>query len=156
MRWTIIPFGKHKGKTFPQIMFSDPDWVFWAFEEGVFDRQWAFLAREAANIYCKAQYIKIPSRLGENLVVENTGHSSTGTFQDFRIVSKGQANHEGSSLTLYRDVIDLRIPRRFSSYDKLGYECMLRSLKFYLFGNERLRMTKEKCEQFFDDPANFH
>ncbi len=156
MSWTIIPFGKHKGKTFPQIMFSDPDWFFWAFETGVFDTKWAFLKREAVDIYGKAQNIKIPSPLGDALVVEYTVHSPTGTFQDFRIVSKGRTNDERSSSTFTGgEVIDLSIPRQFSSYDKFGCKNMLQSLKFCLFGNERLRMTKQRCEAFYDDSENF-
>jgi len=30
MAWSTLPFGKHKGKTLPQIVFADPDWFFWA------------------------------------------------------------------------------------------------------------------------------
>jgi hypothetical protein len=29
MIWTTIPFGKHQGKTLPQIVIDDPDWFFW-------------------------------------------------------------------------------------------------------------------------------
>ena len=136
-------------------MFSDPNWFFWAFETGAFDRNWAFLKREAANIYGKAQYIKIPSRLGDALVVEYTVHRPTGKFQDFRIVPAYHMDYEERRSTFYGEVIDLRIPRRFSSYDKLGYRSMLRCLKFSLFGNERLRMTKQRCEAFYDDSENF-
>jgi hypothetical protein len=29
MRWSVMPFGKYKGKTFPEIIVRDPDWFFW-------------------------------------------------------------------------------------------------------------------------------
>jgi hypothetical protein len=29
MRWSVVPFGKYKGKTFPEIIVRDPDWFFW-------------------------------------------------------------------------------------------------------------------------------
>jgi hypothetical protein len=29
MIWTTVPFGKHQGKTLPQIVIDDPDWFFW-------------------------------------------------------------------------------------------------------------------------------
>ena len=29
MRWSTVPFGKYKGKTFPEIIVRDPDWFFW-------------------------------------------------------------------------------------------------------------------------------
>jgi hypothetical protein len=31
-RWAKIGYGKHTGKTLPQIILSDPDWFFWALE----------------------------------------------------------------------------------------------------------------------------
>ena len=30
MRWSTVPFGKYKGKTFPEIIVRDADWFFWA------------------------------------------------------------------------------------------------------------------------------
>jgi hypothetical protein len=28
--WSVLDFGKHKGRTLPWVMFHDPDWFFWA------------------------------------------------------------------------------------------------------------------------------
>ena len=36
MSWSSLEFGKHEGKTIPQVVFSDPDWFFWAIQEDVF------------------------------------------------------------------------------------------------------------------------
>jgi hypothetical protein len=36
MAWSTLNFGKHAGKTLPQIVFADPDWFFWAIETNVF------------------------------------------------------------------------------------------------------------------------
>jgi len=155
MSWTKLRYGRHTGKTFPQILFSDPDWLFWAVEEGPFAKKKTFLAREAADIDRKARNIRIPSRLGEDLVVEYFIHRPTGKFIEFRIVPADQPYHEGSSPTFRGDVIDLSIPRKISSYDKLGYKSILASLKFYIFRTSKTRMTKEKCEEFYDDPTNF-
>ena len=33
MVWTTFPFGKHRGKTLPQIILDDPDWFFWILPE---------------------------------------------------------------------------------------------------------------------------
>ena len=30
-----LDFGKHYGLTLSQVMFRDPDWIFWAHESGV-------------------------------------------------------------------------------------------------------------------------
>jgi len=37
MRWSTLKSGKYEGKTLPQVLFKDPDYFFWAIEEGVFD-----------------------------------------------------------------------------------------------------------------------
>ena len=33
MIWTTLNFSRHVGKTLPQILFSDPDWFFWAMDK---------------------------------------------------------------------------------------------------------------------------
>lgn len=35
MSWTALEFGRHTGRSLPQVMFADPDWFFWAVEAGV-------------------------------------------------------------------------------------------------------------------------
>ena len=30
MKWTTLTFGKHDGKTLPEIIIKDADWFFWA------------------------------------------------------------------------------------------------------------------------------
>jgi hypothetical protein len=34
--WIDLWFEKHKGKTLPQVMFTDPGWFFWARDEEIF------------------------------------------------------------------------------------------------------------------------
>jgi hypothetical protein len=29
MHWSVVPFGKYRGKTFPEIIVRDLDWFFW-------------------------------------------------------------------------------------------------------------------------------
>src|SRR5438876_986407 len=59
MAWTELKFGKHKGKTLPQVLFSDPDWFFWASEQQTFR---GAQRREADLIYVRATHIRIPVR----------------------------------------------------------------------------------------------
>ena len=49
MKWTKVNFGSKKGMTLPQVMFKDPDWFFWAYENNAIKR----LAQEAEEIYRK-------------------------------------------------------------------------------------------------------
>ena len=154
MIWSVINFGTHKGKTLPQVLFSDPDWFFWAIEEGVFQNR-GTLRGQAADLNTKARHIKVPARHGTNMLVEYVIHPPTGKFAHIELVPASQPHHDGSSPTFRKSEIDLSIPRQIAQYDKLGCKNMLKSAKFYLFGSERTRMTKERCEEFFDDVSNF-
>ena len=71
------------------------------------------------------------------------------------LVPEDRIDHEGSSKTFYKDVIDLSVPRQISKYDKRGYKNMILSVKIHLFGNRHIRLTKEFCEEFFEDDGNF-
>lgn len=152
MAWSILPFGKHKGKTLPQIVFTDPDWFFWAMEENVFKGP---LKREAERIDARARAIRIPNNSAGNLEAEYLVHPPTGKFGNMEIVPTRRALHEGSSPAFRKDVIDLSVPRNIASYDKLGCRTLVSSAKSILFGSRTTRMTKERCEAFFDNPANF-
>jgi hypothetical protein len=154
MSWTIVNFGKHKGKTLPQILFSDPDWFFWTGKKGVFKNK-GTLNREADELNIKARHIKIPSRHGQNMVAEYIIDRPTMKFAHMELVPLDRPHHEGASPTFRKDVIDLSVPRQIIPYDKLGCSHMLSSVKYYLFGNESTRMTKKRCEDFFDNSDNF-
>jgi hypothetical protein len=53
------------------------------------------------------------------------------------------------------ECLDLSAPRRFKRYDKLGCRLLLRGFKYYLFGSEDARLTKQRCEEFFSNQSNF-
>jgi len=154
MSWSVINFGKHKGKTLPQVLFSDPDWFFWAIEEDIFQNKGS-LRGQAADLNSKARRIKVPERHGTNMLVEYIIHSPTGKFAQIELVSASQPHHNGSSPTFRKSEIDLSIPRQIVPYDKLGCKNMLKSAKFYLFESRSAHMTKKRCEDFFDDASNF-
>ena len=99
MSWTSLNFGKHKGKTLPQVMFNDPDWFFWAFEVRVFE-QGGLLKSEAARIHAKATSIRIPQVGSEQLQVEYTFYYSNHTSVGFEVVEKSRPPHDGSSPTV--------------------------------------------------------
>lgn len=71
MAWTVVNFGKYKGKnkTLPQIVFDDPDWFFWALGVGAFCGP---LEAEADRLADRAQRIRIPDPDWRDLVAEYT------------------------------------------------------------------------------------
>jgi hypothetical protein len=154
MAWSCLSFGKHKGKSLPQVLFTDPDWFFWAYEEPAFNKS-ITLRTEAANIYKKASSIRIPQSGSEPLVVEYQFQPGDCTSIGFVLVEESRPSHQGSTRTFRSDHIDMRYPRLQKGYDKLGYAIFLRCIKRELFGNESARMTKERCEKFFSGDSNF-
>ena len=152
MKWSILKFGKHKGKSLPQVLFSDPDWFFWSIEQKAFKYEDEQLIKEVIDINKKARRIKIPVTEGNDLVAEYIIHPPTGKFGELRPVGRDIQRHSGSNR---KDYIDMSAPRTIAPYDKLGYKTMLKSMKFYLFGSTKHKMTKERCEIFFSDENNF-
>ncbi|MGD9244261.1 MAG: hypothetical protein PVH36_04970 [Desulfobacterales bacterium] len=156
MNWTIVNFGKFRGKekTLPQIMFNDPDWFFDLMEKKIFEN-YGQLADEARDINFKAQHIKIPSSSGKKMVAEYYIHPSTEKFGDVRVVPEGQPLHEGASETWRQPCFSMAVPREISKYDKKGNRMHLQKLKYYLFGKSNYRITKNRAESFFNNLSNF-
>lgn len=154
MTWTHLSFGKHKGKTLPQVLWNDPDWFFWAVENDVFHKR-PSLKSESADLNSKARRIRIPDGIVDDPEVEYLVHPPSEKFGAFDIVSVDKPTHEGSSPAYRKKVIDLSVPRSIADYDKTGYKLFFQSLKFYIFGKSSARVTKQRAEAFYDDPGNF-
>ena len=141
MSWTIVNFGKHEGKTLPQIVLKDPDWFFWAMEDGVFEHR-GKLKQEAKEIYKKARKILITRRKNrKNWEVEYI-LDHHGKFQNMRIVRKTKPCDSGTLRSTY---IDLSMPRFIENYDKLGGDLIIRSFKDHVFNDSDYRLTKKRC-----------
>jgi hypothetical protein len=110
---------------------------------------------EAADLARKAQNIKIPGNEKGELIAEYLIHQPTGKFGDLHIVPKSQSVHEGGSPAFRKDRIDLSFVRRIKTFDKTGGKLLIGCVKHIVFGDSGARLTRQKCEQFFDDPKNF-
>lgn len=154
MNWTPLNFGKHEGKTLPQVLWNDPDWFFWAVEDNVFEKR-PSLDREANDLHSKALRIRVPDGIVDDPEVEYLVHVPSEKFGTFYIVNADKPIHEGSSPAYRKEVIDLSVPRSIANYDKTGYKLFLQSLRFYIFGKTSARVTKQRAEDFYSDPANF-
>jgi hypothetical protein len=155
MSWTELNFGKHAGKSLPQVLFADPDWFFWAVDNNVFAKRPA-ISREAEILNTRARNIKIPAAEAGTMTVEYVVHRPTGKFSHFDLVPREREEpHDGSSPTFRSNVIDMSVPRQIAQYDKLGCRSLISSLKFHVFGSKSARITKERAEAFFSNKANF-
>ena len=154
MAWTELELGKHTGRTLPEVMFKDADWFFWAYSMGRFKGS-PLYGREAADIYRKSRSIKVPQRGDEQLVAEYIVDPRRHNFRGLDLVPISRPPHQGYSQTFRLPVIDMAKIWEIAKYDKGGYQRLISDLKLYLFGSRRVRMTKQRCEAFFDDDANF-
>ena len=153
--WTELMFKKYRGSTLPQVLFTDPDWFFWAIANHIIKHPNALVA-EAELLNIRARRIRIPSLNGRNREAEYYFDRTTGKFSHFELVDANQPQHRGGSRTIRKAVIDLSVVRESRGYDKLGYKHFLSCLRTVLLGNESARMTKGRAEAFFDDPVNFY
>ena len=53
------------------------------------------------------------------------------------------------------DVETGRMPRQIAKYDKWGGRTVVKAFKKYVFGNENIRLTRARCELFFENDSNF-
>jgi hypothetical protein len=147
MAWTALRFGRHRGKTLPQVVFGDPDWFFWAYEERVLEAP--HLANEARLIHRRATSIRVPM-VGGQRGVAVFYMDVRGRLAGFEIVAATATLDDGARRV---DRIDLSLPRRCKEYDKAGGRIVVDEVRERLFGGGRL--TRRRCEEFFDNAANF-
>jgi hypothetical protein len=148
MRWTTIGFGKHKGKTLPEVIFDDADWFFWAYEDDIFK---GALAREIREVYRRARAVRIPEQDGQRRLVEYRFHPKNGKFTTMFLIPDGPI-FECQTVS---PVIDFYVPRACCKYDKTGCKNLVLAFKAIFFGNQSHRLSKKAREDFFSDDANF-
>ena len=151
MIWSELTFGRHEGRILPEVVFRDPDWFFWAMENDVFERR-GVIKHEADYVCMKATSIRIPRSNERELEVQHYIHPGTGKFGQLEVVPKEQPLH---SQAFRGSVIDLSVARSIARYDKCGSRLLVRCAKEILFGSKSYRMTRQRCEEFFDDESNF-
>jgi hypothetical protein len=149
MKWTPLPFGKHAGKTLPEIILKDADWFFWAMGKRAFN---GWLGIQAKDLCRKAQAIKIPKRRPSRWLVEYC-YEDNGRFLGLRIVKAKEAGFQ-SSLNHRAPYLDLTSIRRRRTFDKRGCKNLLRDFRHLYFGKNK-RITKERIEAFFNDESRF-
>ena len=151
MLWTPLQTEKHRGKTLPQVVFSDPDWFFHLHKKDWFEFNHYY---EAEELYRRATSIRIPQPdAGEKWEMEYVFLYEK--FDHMQLVPESRPQHQGSSRTSRNDIIDLSVPFSHSRYDKRAGKIIIGNLKHIIFGNKSHKMTKERCEEFFNDESNF-
>jgi len=146
MSWSMVPFGKYRGKTVPEIIVCDLDWFFW-----VLPKLYGKIAKEAQDLARRARAIKIPRPNRKNAEVEYR-YEHGSRFCGFGFVEASTARHSRWATRL--PYLDLSWPLRHKKYDKRAGRIMIRDFRIHYFG-ERKRLTKERSEEFFSNDRNF-
>ena len=60
-----------------------------------------------------------------------------------------------SSSSRYRKGIKIGAIGTLKGYYKIGYQNLLVAIKRIVFGDAKYKMTKKRCEEFFDNDDNF-
>jgi hypothetical protein len=145
MAWSVVPFGKYKGKTLPEIILRDLDWFFW-----VLPKLYGKLSDEAQDLARKARTIRIPGRHRRKLEVEYQ-FDVDNRFCGFSFV-KAESWHW--RWTIRRPHLDLAWPLRGKKYNKRAGRILIRDFRLHYFGKHK-RLTKQRCEEFFSNDDHF-
>lgn len=154
MQWSRVEFGKHRGKTLPEIVFQDPGYFFWAVQEGVFRGRGA-LEHEARLIDQRARRIRVPPSSFGLPKVEYVYGRFDGRFSHLMLVSPHTLPGDGDCRTFRRDVIDLSVVRGTRPSCKADGLALISSMKSIVFGDANHRMTRQRCAAFFSRDENF-
>jgi hypothetical protein len=164
MKWTKLNFGKHKGKTLPQIIFTDADWFFWAYENNIFDNkkipqieydtvfQRATKIKPIPNNYVKHFLHDDKTSYGFSFIKIKEAEESYPEYIGGGYYDKDYHNLDATYFTILK-YIDLSFPRRQKQYDKRGCKEFVDDLKVQVLDIKRI--TKTKAEEFFSNENNF-
>ena len=142
--WTTLPFGRHAGKTLPQVICVDPAWFLWLAGQ---TSLYGAIAHDATVLHRRTCAIKIPKRRPEKWLVEYC-YDVDQRFVRFDIVRTDSWPYSKYSLRL--PVLNMGlIKARFRG----EWKNFVRDLRRIYFRGKP--MTKERAERFFGDLSNF-
>ena len=146
MKWKELQVEKFAGKSLPQVLGRDPDWFYWAGENGVYKGE---LLAQAKVLGRRSRKIKIPTG---KVALYFTNPLANNSFDNFRI-ENNSVPKTGNHCVARLEYLDMYIPRSIKEYDKLGYQNFLQTFKeeFFEGGN----LTKKRLEEFWGNPSNF-
>ena len=146
--WEPLKLPRHAGKTLPQVVWTEPGYLFWLVENQVLGGHDGANAVRLANL---SRSIRIPLT-GTPMMAEYVVDRA-GRFSSLELVPASQP----SSGSLRLDRLDLGIAHDMARphRDLQGGELLVREVRLILFGSSPGRMTRQRAELFFDNPDNF-
>lgn len=150
--WTLLTTRPHAGKTLPEVMLDDPDYVLRGLEAGLFQ---GLLLLQAREICRRAARIRPCLGAPDDVAVLYSLHPfDTDEFGGYVVLRRSNrwfAEYRASSAA-ESPYFDLTMPRRLASKDKDGVHVVLGGVKLEYFGSVYAVVSQEEAEDFFSDP----
>jgi hypothetical protein len=158
-KWLRVPFGKHKGKTLPKIVFEDPGYVVWLYKNDVllswlYEGDYPFkLAHQIEVVHNRTTRIKPPAGCEFAIVVDDAG-----VFAEFITVKRNRhpkaVLKKGWKIAKRLPLLDIGIPSLLNN-PKLGFERMRRSMLNAFFGDVTTEPDARSRIEFLQETDNF-
>lgn len=149
--WCILTSGPYEGLTLLQVLFRNPTWFFDAYAAGEFSGD---LLTEAHLLYRLARHIRIPGKGRKRLLVEYGMNRRAGRFEYVEIV-RASDSPDPEYRVRRKEVLDLGAALDVGTFNKNGIKRMIQDIKRHLFKDASYRMTRRRCEKFFNNMDNF-
>lgn len=145
----VLDFGKYYRLSLSQVMFRDPDWIFWANESGALASHG--YGSRGAEICNRAMHIRIPRAGTEPWVAEYIVRR--GRLWAVEVVP---ARHPVEFNAPRLPWFDLSYARGVcGGMDKTGAALIVRAVKSAWYENPSERMDRQKCDGFFKSDEHF-
>lgn len=151
MNWTPIATGKH-ARTLPEVMLSDPDFVFNAVAAGEFSGE---LLVQATEVCRRATRIWASFDEPRGVTVFYSLHAHyPEKFSGFSVVSNKDPRRRryAKFSAAQSPFFDLSVPHCIAPKDPDASAVLLGGIKFLHFDDPKLVLTRAQAERFFADP----
>ncbi len=150
--WAKLPDGDHNGKTLPQVLLSDPDFLF---SVGPNHPRFSAVQPQALIISVRASNIIIPLIGGvKQDALYFMDKYDSKRFGQVILVAETKAVPPGFPPFERRDVLDLSMPRRLAPRDWDPGKKMLPLIKELFFKGAN-RLSRDTMHAFFNDTSKF-
>ena len=153
MQWIELEFGKHSGRSLPQIAFANPGYLLWLQERDVLKTR--ELRRQLSYVLWRAQHILIPDNVDGNRRVRYYGKDWTEKRTTKVEVVGAEVPSPKSVFSRDVEYFDLLYAVKRDGFDKSGTRLIVAAVKRRVFGDPEVRLTRAWIEDFFNDGSKF-
>ena len=150
MEWTKVPHKKHRGKTLPEIAFHDPYYLMWLITEaelhGPLVLEAYKMKRRVSRIILKGR-----KRRSYEFAWDIDPRGFRGVCVAPPVPPKDRQPRDG----VRTKFLDLGMLKTHGRFAKADYELFRAQIFEILFGDPNRKMTKKRCEGFFNNRRNF-